>query len=322
MFWKFVIRGLTCASSGVKLQVFIFHRVLVKSDPLLGGEPDVESFEWMIRFIADTYSVLPFGDAVGRLRRGMLSSPTACITFDDGYRDNATIALPILQRYKLSATFFIATSFLDGGRMWNDDVIEALRVVQNGQLNWEEFGLGHYSIISSEDRILCKDSVLKQLKYFEHSERAQVAREISRRAGVPDTSALMMDREDVRFLRRTGMEIGAHTHSHPILSNMMDDDAELEIAQGKAELEAILGESVVSFAYPNGNTGRDLTKRDVGIVERLGFQAAAITDWGAANANTNPFLIPRFTPWDRTPIKFALRCALSLTGKGGGDVHV
>jgi len=66
-------------------------------------------------------------DAITRLRRGTLPSCAVSITFDDGYADNAENALPLLQKYAITATFFIASGFIDGGRMWNDTVIESVR---------------------------------------------------------------------------------------------------------------------------------------------------------------------------------------------------
>lgn len=321
VFWKPMLRCLSRPGVRAKLQVFIFHRVLAEPDLLLGGEPTAADFEWMVRFISGAYNVLPFGEAVARLQRGTLPAAPACITFDDGYRDNVTIALPILKKYRVPATFFIATAFLSGTRMWNDDVIEAVRAAPDGELDWSVFGLGRHDLDSTAQRSRCIENVLNKLKYVQHTERWQLARELARRAELPTISSLMMERDHVTALAQAGMEIGAHTHSHPILSGLSESQAESEIAQGKSELEAILGKPVESFAYPNGSIKRDLTENHVHMLGRLGFHAAAITDRGVANSHTNPFLIPRFTPWDKTPMKFALRCSLSLADNGRGIAH-
>jgi peptidoglycan/xylan/chitin deacetylase (PgdA/CDA1 family) len=65
------------------------------------------------------------------------------ITFDDGYADNVEVALPILLRYEIAADFFVSTGFLDGGRMWNDTVIEAFRATPLDRVDLGDFGLGH-----------------------------------------------------------------------------------------------------------------------------------------------------------------------------------
>lgn len=310
--WKLAMRCLSPGKEHGKLFVFIFHRVLATPDPLLAGEPDAATFEWMVRFISRAFSVLPFGNAVERLKNGDLPAAAACITFDDGYRDNFTVALPILQRYGVPATFFIATDFLDGGRMWNDGVIEAVRAAGDSIVDWSEFGLGRLDLSTPANRRQSLGAVLGQLKYFPHLERAAIARRLARQAGVAGHSDLMMSCEQVRGLRSVGMEVGAHTRSHPILSGLSDEQATAEIAGGKADLETILGEPVDVFAYPNGNPERDLTLRDVELIAAAGFRAAATTAWGVGTPQTDVFLMPRFTPWDRTYHRFAARTALAL----------
>ena len=311
--WKLVMRSLSPGKGRGKLIVFIFHRVLEKPDPLLAGEPDAVTFDWMIRFISQAFTVLPFGTAVEQLKRGDLPAAAACITFDDGYRDNFAIALPILQRHCVKATFFIATGFLDGGRMWNDDVIEAIRSAGNSRIDLSEFDLGSHELSTNTLRNQSLGAILGQLKYTPHEERATIARQMAHRAGVSDRSNLMMSSDEVRGLRSAGMEVGAHTRSHPILSGLSDRQAKDEIEGGKSELEAILDETVDVFAYPNGNPERDLTQRDVQLIAAAGFRAAATTAWGVATPQTDAFLVPRFTPWDRSYYRFAARTVLTLT---------
>ena len=221
------------------------------------------------------------------------------MTFDDGYLDNLTLAVPILRRYRAPATVFIATGFLNGGRMWNDDIIEAVRLAPGPTLDWSRYGLGVYAIQSAQARVQCYSDVLSKLKYVEHAQRAIRAREIATNAGVPDTSTLTMSTAQIRELRMEGIEIGAHTHTHPILNSRDDDAAVLEIEEGKRRLEGLVGETVDLFAYPNA-PGKDFSPRHVDMVRAAGFRAAVTTARGAAAAGCTPYLVPRFTPWDRS----------------------
>ncbi len=66
------------------------------------------------------FNVMPLDAAVNALKKRNLPARAMAITFDDGYADNQVTALPILKQHGLSATFFIATGYLDGGRMWNE----------------------------------------------------------------------------------------------------------------------------------------------------------------------------------------------------------
>ena len=312
---KPVLNFLSPGGARGKLQVFIFHRVLAKPDSLLPGEPDAKQFDWMVRLIGRNFNVLPFGRAVSLLKSGSLPKAAACITFDDGYKDNFSVALPILQRHGLSATFFIATSFLGGGRMWNDDIIEAIRLLPNETVDLKEFGLDQHDLTTPTNRVNAIGTILGKLKYQPHGQREATARKISRHAGVDDRSELMMSADDVRAMRAAGMELGGHTHSHPILTSLTDDDAYSEITCGKIELETILAEPVKVFAYQNRNTQLDLSSQHIEMLRQAGFIAAATTQQAIATVQTDPFMMPRFTPWDRTPARFGIRCALALAGR-------
>lgn len=310
---KTLYRLLSPAGNKGQLSIFIFHRVLPKADPLLPFEPSATQFTWMVRYFARTYNVLPLSEAAQRLQAGTLPAAAAVITFDDGYADNFQVAWPILQRYALPATFFIATAFLDGGSMWNDDIIETVRHMPAGELDLGVFGLGAYNLTGTFSRIRCYEQVLANLKYFEHEQRKDIAKQIALRAGLAATSDLMMTRTELRNMHASGAEIGAHTHTHPILERLPDTQARAEIEQGKSELESILGSPVRVFAYPNGAPNRDWSARHATMVKQMGFEAAVTTEQKIARtASAEIFQLPRFTPWDRTPLRFAARNLIEL----------
>ena len=121
---------LASSTGGPKLSILIFHRVLPETDPLFPDEPDARRFDQMMGWVKTWFNVMPLDAAVNALKKRNLPARAMAITFDDGYADNRTIALPILKRHGLSATFFIATGYLNGGRMWNDTVIESIRKSQ------------------------------------------------------------------------------------------------------------------------------------------------------------------------------------------------
>lgn len=275
-------------------------------------EPSAEQFDWIARFISKTFNVFPLSEAARHLKAGTLPAAAAVITFDDGYADNLEVAWPVLERYGIPATFFIATAFLDGGRMWNDEVIEAVGKAPVGQYDLQKFGLGNYFLTDSASRVHCYEAVLGKLKYFEHMHRCEVARAIGRQGGLPEQSDLMMTRIQLRKLHAAGAEIGAHTHTHPILECLDDKKAIAEIEAGKLELQSILKAPVTVFAYPNGVPDRDCSARHSEMVRKLGFEAAVSTEPRFTKANADIFQLPRFTPWDRTPKRFAARCLMQL----------
>jgi peptidoglycan/xylan/chitin deacetylase (PgdA/CDA1 family) len=290
-----------------RLSILIFHRVLPAPDPLFPDTPDVEGFERRMRWVRDWFNVLPLAEAVERLYAGTLPSRALCVTFDDGYADNEEHAAPILARLGLTGTFFISTGYLNGGCMWNDRVIEAVRACREAQLDLRPVGLGTHSMASPKERSQAIGAVLKAIKHHEGPQRLAMTEAIERAADAPPAPPLMMQEAQVRSLRRMGMEVGAHTISHPILTRLSPAAAFDEMRGGQQRLQEILDEPVTLFAYPNGVPNQDYTAEHARMARDCGFVAAVSTAWGAASARSDRYQMPRFSPWDETRWRYGAR---------------
>jgi len=290
-----------------RLTILIFHRVLADRDPLFPEEMHAAEFERRMRWVKDWFNVLALGEAVERLQHGRLPARPLVVTFDDGYADNAKNAAPILKRLGLPATFFIATGFLDGGRMWNDTVIEAVRAATSPELDLAGMDLGTYDLSTTALRRQAVDQLIARLKYLPSAQRNELADRLADKVGENLPCDLMMGAQDVRGLHQEGMEIGAHTVSHPILNRVPDQEARSEISLSRKHLEEITGAPVRLFAYPNGRPNEDFAHRHARMARELGFDGAVTTAWGVARGSTDPYQLPRFTPWDNERWRYALR---------------
>jgi peptidoglycan/xylan/chitin deacetylase (PgdA/CDA1 family) len=246
------------------------------------------------------------------LRDGSLPSAAAAITFDDGYADNLHVAVPILVRMGMPATFFIATGFTDGGRMWNDTIVETVRACQKETLDLSELGVGRYPLADWLQRRQAIAALIDAIKYRSVTERVTLTEAIARKVDVRLPSDLMMTSAQLRAMRAAGMQLGAHTVSHPILATLDQEEATKEIAESRRFLEDVLGERIGLFAYPTGKPGVDYRAEQADLVRDLGFDAAVSTEWGAAGSTTDLFQIPRFTPWDNTRLRFSGRLIRNL----------
>lgn len=305
--WRLPLSLLSPAGRSGRLTILIFHRVLPRHDPLNPDEPDAVQFERRMQWVRTWFNVLPLAQAAQRLSDGTIPSRALSITFDDGYADNREVAAPILQRLGLSATFFIATGFLDGGCMWNDRVIEAVRSCKAPAIDLTALGLGAIALHDAASRRRAITSVLTAIKHLEPAARQAATDAVVRAAGAPAAPALMMSVDQLRELRDLGMDVGAHTVSHPILARASEAQAWHEISAGKQQLETMLGGPVNLFAYPNGVPGADYLPQHVRMVRDIGFGAAVSTAWGAADRASDRFQLPRFTPWDKTRWRFGAR---------------
>lgn len=303
------------AGRRARLSILIYHRVLPEPDPLREGDPDAAAFRWQMQLLARHFNVLPLHEAASRLRDGTLPARAACVTFDDGYADNCTVALPILKEVGIPATFFIATAYLDGGRMFNDTLIELAARLPAGVCDLSDAGLGSQQIATVADRRALAAKLIGQFKYRSADTRLPAAEALAAAFGVALPDDLMLSTAQLLALHRAGMSIGGHTHTHPILAQLDPVSARDDILAGKRQLEGRLGSPVRVFAYPNGRPGKDYGPEHVSMVAECGFDVAVSTRPGAARPGDGHHELPRFTPWDRTPGRFGLRLLRSLASR-------
>ncbi|HZX31958.1 MAG TPA: polysaccharide deacetylase family protein [Rhodocyclaceae bacterium] len=299
---------------GERLAVLIFHRVRAQRDPLFPGEPDRAQFADAMEVVARCFNCLPLDEALQRIASGAsLPKRAVAITFDDGYADNFTEALPILRRLGLTATFFIASGFLDGGCMWNDEAVESLRAYAGPEIDLRPMGLEVRSVRTSAEKSAAIDAVKRRLKYQATAARREsldILRDITGRPRLP---RLMLSSVQVRKMHSLGMGIGGHTVNHPILACLDDDVALREIGEDRERLAGIIGGLPSLFAYPNGKPGQDYLPHHASMVRAVGYRGAFTTVWGVTSRGIDMFQLPRFSPWDRQPTRFALRLAHSYT---------
>lgn len=243
------------------LTVLTYHRVLGEDDGLDCGviEADPSTFERQLEVVRAHCAVVSLRD----VRRFAAGAPmprnAALIAFDDGYRDNYDVALPILKKHALPATFFIATAYPEAGRLfWWDKIawlvrnarrpLVALRypttLVVRPQSEPER-------AISALSRIVKSTPGLDLARFFETLEAAfgvalsaAAERELARRT--------IMSWSDIRALRREGMDVQSHSHSHRVLQTLPVEEARLDLATSRHILTEVLGEPVDSVAYPVG----------------------------------------------------------------------
>ena len=311
--------GLSGSGRDAKLLILMFHRVLAAPDPMHPEEPTAEEFASRMDLIRSVFEVLSLQQAAARLAHGTLPPRAACITFDDGYRNNREFAAPILADRGMVGTFFVSTGYLDGGRMWNDSIIEAVRRAP-ATLDLRHLHLGVHGLPDWAARLALSRDLLSRVRYLEPSERLSVTDSIVEACGAQLSTDLMMSTEQLREMHALGMEIGAHTVSHPILAKVEDEVARREIVDSRRRLQEIVGADVTSFAYPNGRPAQDYTTAHPTMVREAGFHAAVTTAWGAASAQDDVFQLPRLSPWDRTSGRYAARLLRSYLARSAQQV--
>jgi peptidoglycan/xylan/chitin deacetylase (PgdA/CDA1 family) len=253
-----------------------------------GIEPqDAETFERQLRYLTRNYDVVPLAQL---LQRKVKLKHEIALTFDDGLRNNFTVAYPILRKLSLPATFFVCPALIDSGSwLWNHEA----RARLNSIANTEFITLAK----QTGAPIVSVDSIVEWMKGLYKPEKLQVEQAI--REATPSFQKSpeqgvrfdMMNWSELAALDQDLIAIGSHTVSHPILSTLDEKELEQEVAESRVQLEAKLGRPVPHFCYPNGSHNPAV----VASVRRH-YQAAVTTDAALLEGQVDPHLLPRI-PW-------------------------
>lgn len=297
------------AGKNGKLLILLYHRVLEKTDPLRLYDIEKFTFDWHMQLLSEYFNPLSLSDAIEYMEKGNIPPKSVVVTFDDGYADNCEIALPILKKWGVPATVFVATDYLNGGIMWNDAIIESVRQYKKNDFDLSSIGLGKYSLDNARSRYSVTLEILAMVKYFPNDERANAIEYIVNMTQSELPENLMMTTDQLKYLRKSGVDIGGHTCSHPILANISKEQSIQEIVMNKKILEEIVGYKVKLFAYPNGKSTIDYTADHVDIVKSCGYAAAVTTNWGVAKQSTDSYQLPRICVSEKTPFKMVMRLA-------------
>lgn len=236
----------------------------------------VSQFESQMAMLAETGRVRPLLEISRRLRTDEMSDgPHVAITFDDGFADNVLLALPILQRYGLTASFFLATGVMDRADLFVGDKIRILRDAR-------AWGRLRMTIPPVCERLLEQPGYHKVVAMSEYRDALDELWAIARHRVDPAAveACRVMRWDEARLLRDAGMEIGAHTVNHVILSRESGDIRQFEIVESIRRVGSEMRRTGVPFAYPNGQPP-DFGESDTAVLRELKSPYAVTTIAGS-----------------------------------------
>lgn len=298
-----IFNGIRAVTPSV-LTVLNYHRIDdVKRPGFDTFAPNVSAspaeFARQMDYLSVHYNVITC-EHLNAWRLGKKELPTnpALITFDDGYYDNFANAYPILRERGLPAVIFLATDFIDSGSPFYWDYA-AYCFSHTSLSNAELPILGWCSWLDNieRNRVLIRwlDSI-KRIPEFEKKEALAVLPAVLGVDVPRDMSAdLHLTWDHIREMSRNGIEMGAHTVTHPILTRIHPSQVEDELVRSKRKIESEINKPVISFAYPNGQAS-DFSPGIVSLVEKAGYDLAFTLVDGTTrykNARENPLTIRR-----------------------------
>ena len=293
--------------------VFMLHRFADSAYGNTGHQ--VEILRANLSFLRrHHYRIIGLLDLVEELERDQLpSAPAVVFTVDDGYGDFARVAAPVFAEFDCPVTVFLTTAFVDGGFwMWNDKVSWAFAESKRPSLTIELLqGRYEYSLRGTTARLSGTEDLTEKLKRVPHPVAQSLIDELLRVAEVELPAEMPrrfmpMTWNDVARCADRGVTFGPHTISHPILSQVDDERAALEIHDSWQYLKAKTSTAIPVFCYPNGDYA-SFSDRDRRTIASIGMRAAVIYDehfatsrWVHAKPSSGALELPRFPYPDDT----------------------
>jgi peptidoglycan/xylan/chitin deacetylase (PgdA/CDA1 family) len=248
-----------------------------------------------LAFLRRRMTVVPLGDALRALSQGRPLPPRAvAVTFDDGYRDALELAVPILERLGLPATFFLVPELLSGAiRPWWEVLGWAFRRSRRESIRWEgrQLGLG-----GAAERNASLTVVAEQLKRRPAGDRDRAVEELRLLCdpgGDPADARMFLDWRGAQELVRRRFTVGSHSLKHTILAREGAAEQHRDLLLSRQQLEHGLGVTVDLLAYPNGLPG-DYDATTIRAARDAGYAYAVTTIQGWNRATTPGYEIRRF----------------------------
>jgi peptidoglycan/xylan/chitin deacetylase (PgdA/CDA1 family) len=288
------LSGKLCRVKEPKSAILCYHGIGESGNPL-GDAVSKEAFEAQVRYLHRHYRVVSLGDVWRGLANPGSAQPTVTITFDDGYRNAYTAALPILQKYNVTATIFVAVEAVETDQiLWYDKVFLAMAIAASGQFEIEMDSHFRFTLESAEDRWRAALEMIAWLRTLPDSRRRECCALLERKVTLPQqkVSGLMLTWDQIQTMHRAGISFGSHTLAHPVVSRLSADELDRELMESKRTLEEKLGTPVLDFAYPFGKPS-DCSRASQEAISRCGYRTAVTTVPGVNYAGASPYRLRR-----------------------------
>lgn len=273
----------------------MYHRFSEKEHPYKISKNE---FEKHLKYLSKHNTILHLDEVIEAQAKGkrLPKNPTV-ITIDDGYADFYDIAFPLLKKYRMPATLYVITDFLDGKIwLWTDLMRYLLMESDAAYFSYEHpNGEKVESKLENDwQKMEVAGKVNSILKKLPENEKFFRIREIAESLEVeipnkPTKEFAPISWEQAREMDKSYIKIESHTVTHPILPNVDEIQLVFEITKAKNRLEKILERNVGHFCYPNGSLNEKVRQE----VENAGYKTAVTTEYGFNNGRSNPFLLKR-----------------------------
>jgi peptidoglycan/xylan/chitin deacetylase (PgdA/CDA1 family) len=293
--------------------IVTYHGVLPEGYRVIDGNLDgslvtTTALRQQIRLLKQNYEVISPADFRGWCEGKLTLSPHAVlITCDDGLQNVVTDMLPVLQECSARCLFFITATSLEDTRsmLWYEELyLMFLSSPASFAFQMPDIQL-EVNVGPTRSKHGEWWQLVKQLSRIGRERRQEILLRIQLQLGLANTwksqyagatagarRFYLLSASEVRELSAAGMTLGAHTISHPILSETSEELARHEISHSRTQLASVTGQEVWAFAYPFGDPA-SVGARDLHLAEQAGFSCAFMNAGGGFGTELPRFALPR-----------------------------
>jgi peptidoglycan/xylan/chitin deacetylase (PgdA/CDA1 family) len=276
--------------------ILAYHRIAAPGDRFPGL--DVSVFRAQMEWLASHCRPISPDQLRDAVAAAPAARPPVLVTFDDGYLSYRERAYPILREFGIPGLLFLTTAYVDDPtRLFWWDVLRASieeSSCRSVELPWSPGAT--LALDGPESRGALLSAAKEHLKGVSGKERDKDVAELLARLGAENPVSAggrqMLDWDDVKAIL-DGTHIGGHSHTHPIMSKLTDEELEVEVATCCDRIRAVTGITPRWFAYPNGRAC-DFDDRARAALRRHGFEAAFASIGGVAGPDVDWMALPRF----------------------------
>lgn len=290
-------------SRRLQFRVLGYHRVTREPQPVDTIEEalavPVDEFRRQMAWVGHMLSPVHLeAFASFRQNRRAFRRPPVAVTFDDGYRDNLTLALPVLREFGVPATIFVTTGHVGKRKaFWWNELSHLVWGASAGEYGFELQGRRHcFRLASAAERQFAFWRLFRLLCRMPEVQRQTALRLLRREFGRGvETEAPAVETlspEDIAEAPGGLLRFGAHTVHHVVLTKVPPEEARQEIVGSIAQLRAWTGSDVTTFAYPLGDAS-SFDERVRSMLAQAGIRYAVTTLKGANTPSQDPLTLRR-----------------------------
>jgi peptidoglycan/xylan/chitin deacetylase (PgdA/CDA1 family) len=280
---------------GHQVLILMYHRIGIQKNNFFFNVTEPTVFEEQIKYLLNdqNFHFVSLKKLIECIKSNDLTKKLVVISLDDGYKDNYKYAYPILKKYNIPAIIYVTTGNINSRELfWWDKVGYIIKHSSLAQIDINPFG--SLPIGTNGQKIIAYKKITQDLKKVSNDSKNQIIKTLQKKSKLTipkdKKNEVLLTWKEIKIMANNGIDFGAHSVTHPILTKLPLKKAKFEIEKSKEDIESnINNKKIYSFSYPNGNFNNKIIK----ILKENNFDCAVTNNPGIITKNDNLYTLKR-----------------------------